>query len=62
MRQLTLYSDGSLEEAGRRAARMAYGVVAQTGPESFTNVVSGRVDGRASSTKAELVGLYAAIL
>ncbi|KAF9898523.1 hypothetical protein BX616_003912 [Lobosporangium transversale] len=33
-----------------------------TGPESFTNVVSGRVDGYASSTKAELVGQYATIL
>jgi len=58
---VTLYSDGSMENAGKRSVRMALGVVVQEEMDRFPTVIAGRVDGFASSTKAELAGLFAAI-
>ncbi|KAF9343451.1 hypothetical protein BGX26_005697, partial [Mortierella sp. AD094] len=41
---------------------MAFGVISQAADESLYTAISGRVAGFASSTKAELAGLLAAIL
>ncbi|KAF9188786.1 hypothetical protein BGZ49_003907, partial [Haplosporangium sp. Z 27] len=53
-------TDGSFINAGTPQAAMAFGVVDQSG--IIPQVVRGRTDGHASSTKAELMGLLAAIL
>ncbi|KAF9896133.1 hypothetical protein BX616_008071, partial [Lobosporangium transversale] len=47
--------------AGKDSTRMAFGVVAQENVDEYTTVISGKVDGYASS-KAELAGLFAATL
>ena len=56
----TISSDGSMDKADSHDIAMAFGVVdlSQNTPIS----VSGRTDGYASSTKAELMGLLAAII
>jgi ribonuclease HI len=56
----TLSSDGSLINNGQPDIAMAFGVVDQSQPVIRT--VQGRTDGFASSTKAELMGLIAAVL
>ncbi|KAF8943949.1 hypothetical protein BGZ46_006378, partial [Entomortierella lignicola] len=62
MDSATLYSDGSLINMGTDDISMAFGVIAQAEDGSLGTAISGRVAGFASSTKAELVGLLAAIL
>ncbi|KAF9204894.1 hypothetical protein BGZ49_004741 [Haplosporangium sp. Z 27] len=59
---VTIYSDGSMTEADGLNILMAFGVVFKNYDESFPIVTTGRVTGFASSTKAELVGLLAAIM
>lgn len=59
---LVLYSDGSLIKVGTPEVGMAFGVVRELDGGRCATLVSGRVGGFASSTKAELVGLLAAIL
>ncbi|KAG0363030.1 hypothetical protein BGX24_004997, partial [Mortierella sp. AD032] len=55
-----IYSDGSLVHSGTEDIAMAFGVVdlRQDNPLS----VKGRTDGHASSAKAELMGLLAAVV
>ncbi|KAG0011457.1 hypothetical protein BGZ81_002179, partial [Podila clonocystis] len=60
--EMVLYSDGSLIEAGTEKSSMAFGVIIDNGNNNFTTLISGGVAGFASSTKAELVGLLAAVL
>ncbi|KAG0347366.1 hypothetical protein BGZ54_004932, partial [Gamsiella multidivaricata] len=60
--KVVMFSDGSMEEAGKQGVRMAFGVVAQENQDAMHTVVTGRIAGFASSTKAELAGLFAAIL
>ncbi|KAF9082170.1 hypothetical protein BGX29_004026, partial [Mortierella sp. GBA35] len=54
-----LYSDGSLINSGTKDIAMAFGVVDITHDPPLT--VQGRTNGHASSAKAELMGLLAAI-
>ncbi|KAF9943899.1 hypothetical protein BGZ70_005302, partial [Mortierella alpina] len=56
----TLSSDGSLIKSGTADVAMAFGVADLSQPVLLT--VQGRTDGYASSAKAELMGLLAAIL
>ncbi|KAG0084453.1 hypothetical protein BGZ92_009851, partial [Podila epicladia] len=60
--EMVLYSDGSLIEKGTEKISMAFGVVIDNGNNKFAPMISGGVAGFASSTKAELVGLLAAVL
>ncbi|KAF9378428.1 hypothetical protein CPC16_011293, partial [Podila verticillata] len=60
--EIVLFSDGSMVEAGTEKNSMAFGVVIDTGNNTFVPVMGGGVTGFASSTKAELVGLLAAVL
>jgi ribonuclease HI len=53
-------SDGSLINADSDAISMAFGVVDQS--DGTVRSISGKVEGYASSTKAELLGLLAAII
>ncbi|GJJ74732.1 hypothetical protein EMPS_07090 [Entomortierella parvispora] len=55
-----LYSDGFMVRAGTKECAMAFGVadISTTAPHS----IPGRADGQASSGKAELMGLLAAIV
>jgi ribonuclease HI len=55
-----LYSDGSLLNSGTPEVSQAFGVVDLTQDNPLT--VQGRTDGHASSAKAELMGLLAAVL
>ncbi|KAF9122102.1 hypothetical protein BGX30_002208, partial [Mortierella sp. GBA39] len=55
-----LYSGGSLLDSGTPEVSQAYGVVDLTQDNPLT--VQGRTDGHASSAKAELMGLLAAVL
>ncbi|KAG9061442.1 hypothetical protein KI688_007433 [Linnemannia hyalina] len=55
-----LYSDGSLLNSGTLEVSQAFGVVDLTQDNPLT--VQGRTDGHASSAKAELMGLLAAVL
>jgi len=55
-----LYSDGSLINHGSKDCAMAFAVVDLQSEDEV--LVSGRVNGHASSTKAELMGVFAAIL
>jgi len=55
-----LYSDGSLLKHGSPDCAMAFAVVDLLSDEA--SLLSGRVGGRASSTKAELMGVFAAVL
>ncbi|KAG9061498.1 hypothetical protein KI688_007076 [Linnemannia hyalina] len=55
-----LYSDGSLLNSGTPEVSLAFGVVDLTQDNPLT--VQGRTDGHASSAKAELMGLLAAVL
>ncbi|GJJ69416.1 hypothetical protein EMPS_01762 [Entomortierella parvispora] len=60
---LEFYSDGSLKDHGLTTISMAFGVVIKRpGTVRYRTVISGKVLGFASSTKAELVGLLATIL
>ncbi|KAF9111871.1 hypothetical protein BGX27_004344 [Mortierella sp. AM989] len=56
---LLLYSDGSLTGAGTSTSSMAFGIASldPTAPE-----ISGRAQGFSSSTAAELMGLFGAIM
>ncbi|KAF9944120.1 hypothetical protein BGZ72_002782, partial [Mortierella alpina] len=56
----TISSDGAMIKSGTAAIAMAFGVADLTQPELVT--VQGRTDGYASSAKAELVELLAAII
>jgi len=60
MDKLTFYSDGSVKDMGKDTVSMAFGVVQRKANNQFRDIVGGRTDGHASSTKAELVGLLAA--
>ncbi|KAF9080986.1 hypothetical protein BGX29_004831, partial [Mortierella sp. GBA35] len=55
-----LYSDGSVINSGTVDIAMAFGVVDPTSDPPL--IVKGRTDGHASSAKAELLGLLAAIV
>ncbi|KAG0373176.1 hypothetical protein BGX24_012038, partial [Mortierella sp. AD032] len=55
-----IYSDGSLLHTGTDDVSQAFGVVDLT--QDTTLTVQGRTDGYASSAKAELMGLIAAVL
>ncbi|KAF9180242.1 hypothetical protein BGZ51_006329, partial [Haplosporangium sp. Z 767] len=59
--EIELYSDGSLVDMGTEQISMAFGVVLKDG-DRYRDVISGRTGGFASSTKAELIGLLAAIM
>ncbi|KAG0347062.1 hypothetical protein BGZ54_005038, partial [Gamsiella multidivaricata] len=59
---VVLYSDGSLNNAGKADVIMAFGVVVKDNDDQYPTAASGKVEGFASSTKAELAGLFAAIL
>ncbi|KAF9579396.1 hypothetical protein BGW38_004355, partial [Lunasporangiospora selenospora] len=58
---LILFSDGSLKDMATEQIKMTFGVVVQRDYD-YERVISGAVDGYASSAKAELPGLLAAIL
>ncbi|KAF9350765.1 hypothetical protein BGX26_011120, partial [Mortierella sp. AD094] len=60
--RLTFYSDGSLINLGTEQVSAAFGVTLMTDTGSFEAVISGRVDGYATSAIAELYGLLATIL
>ncbi|KAF9554894.1 hypothetical protein EC968_009257, partial [Mortierella alpina] len=60
--KLTFYSDGSLKDMGKESVSMAFGVVQKKGDNQYRDIVGGQTEGHASSTKAELVGLLAAIM
>jgi ribonuclease HI len=60
--EIILYSDGSLMNSGTQDISMAFAVVMQSDDGTYKTAISGRTSGYASSTKAELTGLYAAIL
>ncbi|KAG0349393.1 hypothetical protein BGZ54_004377, partial [Gamsiella multidivaricata] len=61
-KSVVLYSDGSLDHAGKADVSIAFGVVVKDSNNQYPTAASGRVEGLASSTKAELAGLFAAIL
>ena len=56
----TISSDGSLINGGQHTVAMAFGVADLSQPDVRT--VQGRTDGYASSAKAELMGLFAAVI
>ncbi|KAF9342469.1 hypothetical protein BGX26_007471, partial [Mortierella sp. AD094] len=60
--RVTIYSDGSMKETGTPDVSMAFGVIIQEDVVTYSTAITGRVAGYASSTKAELAGLFAAIL
>jgi ribonuclease HI len=55
-----LFSDGSLLNTGKEDVSQAFGVVDLS--QDIPLTVQGRTDGHASSAKAELMGLLAAVL
>lgn len=58
--QRVISTDGSLINSGQNTVAMAFGVVDRSQPEVRT--VQGRTNGYASSAKAELMGLFAAVM
>ncbi|KAF9944026.1 hypothetical protein BGZ72_002898, partial [Mortierella alpina] len=62
MDKVTFYADGSVKDMGKDTVSMAFGVVQKKGNNQYRDIMGGQTDGHASSTKAELVGLLAAIM
>lgn len=59
---IVLYSDGSLKHMGNEKVSMSFASVYKCVDDTYQIAVRGRTTGFASSTKAELVGLFASVL
>ncbi|KAF9986699.1 hypothetical protein BGZ79_005283, partial [Entomortierella chlamydospora] len=59
--ELQIYTDGSLINMGTKDIPMTFSAVRKNEPSKRRRAVAGRIEGYASSTKAELMGLLAAI-